>query len=189
MAAFFGVNALMVFAGAYCALVYGNQDIVEVMKQQGILFGGIVLLLLNIWTTQDNTIYAFAIASANAFRINKRTVFVLAGATIALALAWGGIYEALVPYLVFLGTVIPPVGGIIMADFWIRHRGEFPSLDEGQPAFNWAGIISYSVASVVAFISANNPTGIPVFDVAPLNGVIIAAILYAILAKPLKRKS
>jgi cytosine permease len=187
MAAFFGVNALMVFAGAYCALVYGNQDIVEVMKQQGILFGGIVLLLLNIWTTQDNTIYAFAIASAHAFRINKRTVFVLGGATIALALAWGGIYEALVPYLVFLGTVIPPVGGIIMADFWIRHRGEFPSLDETQPAFNWAGIISYILACVVASISANNPTGVPIFDIAPLNGVIVAAILYGILAKLLNR--
>jgi cytosine permease len=181
--AFVGVNGLMVFAGAYCALVYGNQDIVQVMAQQGILLGGIVLLLLNIWTTQDNTIYAFAVASANMFRINKRTVFVLAGATIALALAWGGIYEMLVPYLVFLGTVIPPVGGIIMADFWIHHKGQFPALDDPQPAFNWAGIIAYVVASVVAYVSSNNPTGIAIFDVAPLNGVVIAAVLYGILSK------
>lgn len=183
MLAFFGVNGLMVFAGAYCALIYGNQDIVEVMKQQGILLGGIVLLLLNIWTTQDNTIYAFAIACANMFRINKRTVFVIGGATIALALAWGGIYDKLVPYLVFLGTVIPPVGGIIMADFWIRHQGQFPDLDQVQPSFNWAGIISYIVASVVAYVSSSNPTGIALLDIAPLNGVIVAAVLYAILSK------
>ncbi|KAM3097057.1 cytosine permease [Phormidesmis sp. 146-12] len=185
LAAFLGVNGLMVFAGAYCALVYGNQDIVQVMAQQGILLGGIVLLLLNIWTTQDNTIYAFAVASANMFRINKRTVFVLGGATIALVLAWAGIYEMLVPYLIFLGTVIPPVGGIIMADFWFYRQGQFPSLDETQPAFNWAGIISYVVASVVAYISSNNQTGIVFFDIAPVNGVIVAAVLYVILSKVL----
>jgi cytosine permease len=185
LAAFFGINGLMVFAGAYCALVYGNQDIVQVMAQQGILLGGIVLLLLNIWTTQDNTIYAFAVASANMFRINKRTVFVLGGATIALILAWGGIYEMLVPYLIFLGTVVPPVGGIIMADFWFHRQGHFPSLDETQPAFNWAGIIAYVVASIVAYISSNNQTGIVIFDIAPLNGVIVAAALYMILSKVL----
>ncbi|MGV0027359.1 cytosine permease [Phormidesmis priestleyi] len=183
LAAFLGVNGLMVFAGAYCALVYGNQDIVQVMAQQGILLGGIVLLLLNIWTTQDNTIYAFAVASANMFRINKRTVFVLGGATIALVLAWAGIYEMLVPYLIFLGNVIPPVGGIIIADFWFHRQGHFPSLDETQPAFNWAGIIAYVIASVVAYISSNNQTGIIIFDIAPVNGVIVAAIMYMILSK------
>lgn len=183
LAAFFGVNAIMVFAGAFCALVYGNQDIVEVMSKQGILLGGMILLLLNIWTTQDNTIYAFSIASANALRINKRTLFVLGGATIALVLAWGGIYESLVPYLILLGTVIPPIGGIIMADFWLRHKGEFPSLETRLPAFHWAGVIAYVAASAIAYVSANSPTGIPIFDIAPLNGVISAAILYAILIR------
>ncbi len=186
LAAFTGVNGLMVFAGAFCALVYGNQDIVQVMGQQGILFGGIVLLLLNIWTTQDNTIYAFAIASAHMFRVNKRTVFVLGGATLALLMAWAGIYEGLVPYLLFLGSVIPPVGGIIMADFWVKHQGTFPSLDEKQPAFNWAGVIAYVVASGVAYLSANVPTGIAIFDIAPLNGVILGAALYALLSKVLR---
>jgi cytosine permease len=186
LAAFLGVNGLMVFAGAFCALVYGNQDIVQVMGQQGILLGGIVLLLLNIWTTQDNTIYAFAIASAHMFRVNKRTIFVLGGATIALLMAWAGIYEALVPYLLFLGSVIPPVGGIIMADFWVRHRGEFPALETPQPAFNWAGVIAYVVASGVAYLSANAPTGIPLFDIAPVNGVVVAAVLYALLCKVFK---
>ncbi len=181
--AFFGVNALMVFAGAFCALVYGNQDIVQVMATQGILLGSFLLLLLNVWTTQDNTIYAFAIAGCHMFRTSKRSLFVLAGATIALVLAWGGIYNMLVPYLIFLGSVIPPVGGIIMADFWLKHQDEFPSLSEPQPAFNWAGVIAYVVASAIAYISANTPTGIPLFDVAPLNGVVMGAVLYLLLSK------
>ncbi len=176
--AFFLVNGLLVFAGAFCTLVYGSQDIVQAMAQQGILVGGLILLILNVWTTQDNTIYAFSVAGANMFRISKRTYFVLGGATLALVFALAGIYDSLIPYLIFLGAVIPPVGGIIMMDFWFRHRGEFPSLDARIPAFNWAGVIAYLVASGVAYVSGNANLGI-----APINGIIVAAVLYAILLK------
>lgn len=172
--AFFFANGLLIFSGAFCALVYGNEDIVQVMAQQGLLFWGLVLLFLNMWTTQDNTIYAFSVAGAHMFRTNKRTAFVLGGATVALVLAWGGIYNLLVPYLILLGTFIPPIGGVIMADYWLYHKGQFPALTEKQPAFNWAGIIAYVLASAVAYFSPG---------VKPINGIIAAAIAYFILSK------
>lgn len=174
LAAFFFANGLLIFSGAFCALVYGNEDIVQVMAQQGLLFWGLVLLFLNMWTTQDNTIYAFSVAGAHIFRTNKGTAFVLGGATVALALAWGGIYNLLVPYLVLLGTFIPPIGGVVMADYWLRHKGQFPSLDEPQPAFNWAGIIAYVVASAIAYFSPG---------IKPINGIIAAVVLYFVLSK------
>ena len=173
-AAFFFVNGLMVFSGAFCAIVYGNEDLIAVMAQQGLLALGLVLLLLNVWTTQDNTIYAFAVAGAHMFRINKRTAFVLGGATVALVLALGGIYNLLVPFLILLGTFIPPVGGVIIADFWLRHRGQFPSLTEPLPAFNWAGILAYVLASAIAYFLPG---------VKPLNGIIAAVILYMVLSR------
>lgn len=176
--AFLVINGLLVFTGAFCTLVYGTEDLIQAMAQQGLLLGGLILLILNVWTTQDNTIYAFSIAGSNFFRTSKRHALVLGGATFALALALGGLYENLIPYLIFLGAVIPPVGGIIMADFWFRYRGHFPALDTPNPAFNWPGVISYIVASVLAYISSQ--TG---FGVAPLNGVIIAAVLYAVLCR------
>ncbi|MGL5876433.1 MAG: cytosine permease [Xenococcaceae cyanobacterium] len=174
LTAFFFANGLLIFSGAFCALVYGNEDIVQVMAQQGLLFWGLVLLFLNMWTTQDNTIYAFSVAGAHMFRTNKRTAFVLGGATVALVLAWGGIYSLLVPYLILLGTFIPPIGGVIMADYWLHHKGQFPALTEKQPAFNWAGIIAYVLASVVAYFSPG---------IKPINGIIAAAIAYFILSK------
>lgn len=149
--AFLGVNGLLIFTGAFCTLVYGTEDLIQAMAQQGILVGGVVLLILNVWTTQDNTIYAFSLAGSNFFRTNKRHALVLGGATFALALALGGIYENLIPYLILLGAVIPPVGGIIMADFWLRHNGRFPALNTPLPAFNWAGVIAYIFASLVAY--------------------------------------
>jgi cytosine permease len=176
--AFLLINGLLVFAGAFCTLVYGSEDIVQAMAKQGILFGGLVLLILNVWTTQDNTIYAFSVAGANFFRTTKRTAFVLGGATVALFMALVGIYELLIPYLIFLGTVIPPVGGIIMADFWLNHKGNFPSLTSKLPSFNWAGVIAYVSASAIAYFTSQNNIG-----VGPINGIVVAAVLYVILSK------
>ncbi|BAU14356.1 permease, cytosine/purines, uracil, thiamine, allantoin family [Leptolyngbya sp. NIES-3755] len=178
--AFLFINGLLVFTGAFCTLVYGTNDLIEAMAKQGLLLGGLILLILNVWTTQDNTIYAFSIAGSNFFRTSKRTAFVLGGATFALVLALGGIYGNMIPFLLFLGTVIPPVGGIIMADFWFHRRGHFPSLDDPLPAFNWAGVISYIVGASIAYFSGSIG-----FGIAPVNGVISAAVLYVILSKVL----
>ncbi len=142
------------------------------MAQQGLLFWGLVLFFLNMWTTQDNTIYAFSVAGAHMFRTEKRTLFVLGGATFALVLALGGIYEALVPYLVLLGTFIPPIGGVIMADFWLYRRGGFVNLESKQQNFNWAGVIAYILASAIAYLTPG---------VKPINGIIAAAIIYWLL--------
>lgn len=183
LSAFFFANGFLIFCGAFCALVYGQEDIVQVMAQQGLLLWGLVLLFLNMWTTQDNTIYAFSVAGAHMFRTNKRTLFVLGGATIALGLAWGGIYEKLVPYLILLGTFIPPIGGIIMADYWFTRNQKFPSLEAKQAAFNWAGILAYIAASAIAYFS-------PSITIKPINGILTAAVLYWILSKsPQLRKT
>jgi cytosine permease len=176
--AFFFINGLLIFTGAFCTLVYGTNDLIEAMAKQGLLFLGLILLILNVWTTQDNTIYAFSVAGTNFFRTTKRHAFVLGGATLALVFALTGIYEGLINYLIFLGAVIPPVGGVIMADFWIRHRGQFPSLNSRLPAFNWAGVIAYVAASGIAYFTGQANLGI-----GPLNGVIVAVVLYAVLVK------
>lgn len=176
--AFFLGNGFLIFSGAFCAKVYGEPDIVQVMAQQGLLVGGLILFFLNMWTTQDNTIYAFSIAGSNMFRTSKRTLFVLGGATLALFMAWGGIYAMLVNYLILLGTFIPPIGGIIMADYWIHRRGQFPDLETPQPAFHWPGIFAYLLASGIAYGSNQMSWGI-----VPLNGIVSAAVLYVLLSK------
>ncbi len=176
LSAFMVVNGILVFAGAFCTLVYGSEDLIKAMATQGILAGGVILLILNVWTTQDNTIYAFSVAGANMFRTPKRHAFVLGGATLALVLTLSGIYDLLPTYLIFLGTVIPPIGGIIIVDFWLRHRGQFPLLSSRLPAFNWAGISAYLLGSVVAYTTGNANIGI-----GPVNGILVAAVTYAVL--------
>ena len=149
------------------------------MAIQGILAGAIVLLILNVWTTQDNTIYAFSVAGANMFRTKKRHAFVLGGATFALILTLSGIYEQTAELFDFSryrysssrghyygGFLVPPSGTISQA--WIllcrrlTGRGRFPML--------WLARSHTSLAN------AN-------LGIGPVNGIISAVVLYAVLTK------
>ncbi len=168
--AFFIGNGLMVFAGAYGALVYQEPDIVNVLVKQGLLFWGIVMLFLNIWTTQDNTIYNFSVAGCNFFRTEKRRYFTVGGAAIGTLLAVLGMYNWLVPWLILLGTYIPPIGGVIMADYFYKHKMKYPDITKVRfKKFNWPGIIGYIGGALVAQFSP----GVP-----PLNGIIAAFVIY-----------
>lgn len=175
MAAFFVGNGLMVFTGAFGSLIYQQADIVDVMLAQGFLVLAVLMLFLNLWTTQDNTIYNFAVAGCNLLRTDKRQLVTIIGAAIGTLLALGGMYNYLIPFLILLGTFIPPIGGVIMADFWVKHKGQYPLLSQADlPAFNWVGLIAYAVASFAAYFSPVLP---------PVVGVVVAAVVYSALVK------
>jgi cytosine permease len=86
--AFFLGNGLMTLIGAFGALVYQQADIVDIMVTQGLATLGILMLFLNLWTTQDNTVYNFAIAGCNLVRTRRRKLVTIAGAAIGTAAAY-----------------------------------------------------------------------------------------------------
>lgn len=181
LAAFFVGNGLMVLTGALGTLIYQQADIVDVMIAQGFVVLAVLMLFLNIWTTQDNTIYNFAVAGCNLMRTDKRRLITVCGAIVGIILAVGGMYNLLIPFLILLGTFIPPIGGVIMADFWIKHRGNYPLLKEIElPNFNWVGLISYAVGSGIALTSPFIP---------PVVGVFSAMLCYAIISMVLAKQA
>ncbi|MBY4675487.1 cytosine permease [Marinobacterium arenosum] len=178
MAAFCVGNGLMVLTGAIGTLIYQQADIVDVMMAQGFVVLAVLMLFLNIWTTQDNTIYNFSVAGCNLLRTKKRRLVTVVGAAIGTLLAVGGMYDLLIPFLVLLGTFIPPIGGVIMADFWLAHNGQYPKLSNSNlPKFNWIGLCAYATGSSAAFFSPVLP---------PVTGVLVAAAAYALMMLTLK---
>lgn len=179
MLAFCVGNGLMVITGAFGALVYQQADIVDIMLAQGFVVLAVLMLFLNIWTTQDNTIYNFAVAGCNLVRTRRRRLVTLVGAAIGTLLAVFGMYDMLIPFLVLLGTFIPPFGGVIMANFWVRYRGRYPAMAETRlPNFDWVGLGAYGLGSVAALLSPVLP---------PLVGVAGAALAYTILQVCVRR--
>lgn len=171
--AFFLGNGLMIFAGAFGAYVYQEPDIVSVLALQGLLLSGIIMLFLNIWTTQDNTVYNFSVAGCNLLRSSNRRFFTIVGASIGTLLAILGIYKVLIPFIIILGIFIPPIGGTIFADFFLKHRCKYSKLGNSRIIrFNWNGIISYLFGSAIAYYAGG---------IAPVNGIISSFAIYAMI--------
>ena len=171
--AFFVGNGLMVLVGAFGSLIYQQADMVDVLVSQGFILAAVIMLFTNIWTTQDNTIYNFAAAGCHLLRTKKRTQVILVGAAIGTLLAAFGMYEFLIPFLILLGTFIPPIGAIIMIDFYlIRRHEEIDFKHYRFTEFNYKGLIAYVLGSGAAFFSQ---------WVAPIIGIFVAAFVYYLL--------
>jgi cytosine permease len=166
-------NGMMVLAGAWMAIVYQQPDIVEVLILQGLSLAAIVMLCLNLWTIQGPTIYNVGAAACHLVRTERRKTMIVISAVVGIVLAVVGMYELLIPFLLLLGAIIPPLGGVIMADYWVRYKGKYPLLSEATiPNFNWLGLVAYTVGAVCAYSSP---------WVAPLVGISVAFGLYSVL--------
>ena len=115
MVAFFLGNSLMFIFGAAGAAALGMADISDVMIAQGLLLPAIVVLGLNIWTTNDNALYASGLGFANITGMSSKTLSVINGIIGTVCALW--LYNNFVGWLTFLSAAIPPEGGVIIADY------------------------------------------------------------------------
>ena len=171
--AFFLGNSLMFTFGAVGALVYSEADISQVMFAQGLILPAILVLGLNIWTTNDNALYAASLGFANITRLPKHWIVIFNGVIGTLASMW--LYNNFVGWLSFLSSALPPIGAILIADFFMVARRHYPTLE--QAAFkqvNWIAVGAWAVG----FAAANLLPGIP-----PLNAVLSAFIVYIVASR------
>lgn len=170
--AFLVGNGLMLFFGAIGAIAFGNADFVLVLYQVGLIVWGVVLLVGNIWTTNDNTAYAFSVAGAELANSRTKKPFVVVGVIVGMLLAVTGIYDNLITYLVWLGIVIPPLGGMLIGD-WLRSwRGGLPSRESHRfERLRWGNLAAYALGALAAWAS-----GELAFGIAPLNGILVALV-------------
>ena len=136
------------------------------------------MLVLNIWTTNDNALYASGLGLANITGL-KRVHLVLAAGFLGTVFA-DFLYNNFVQWLVFLSVSLPPIGGIIISDFYLRAKNNYPSpRDYNFKEFNWAAFIAWGLAIGASTISPADG----VFSIAPLNAIITAIVVYAIAHK------
>jgi len=171
--AFFLGNSLMFTFGAVGAAVVGQSDISEVMFQQGLIIPAIIILGFNIWTTNDNALYASGLGFANITKLPKKHLVIFNG---ILGTAGAMIlYNNFVCWLSFLSSFIPAIGGILIADYFIARKGKYASLETAKiQAVNWIAIAAW----VLGVAAAKFLPGL-----APVNAVLGASVVYLILTK------
>ncbi|MFV0252183.1 MAG: cytosine permease [Beutenbergiaceae bacterium] len=171
-------NGLMILFGAIGATAYGQGDYVEILYGLGLMVAGVLLLFGNLWTTNVDTAYAFGVAGAELFNKPTKAPFIIGGTIIATLLALFGIEGHLVQYLGLLGTFIPPLGGVIIADYIRRWRHGMPELST-LPLVDVPNLVAYVIASVAAFLSGVTGFGIP-----PIVGVVAAMAIVLLWPRP-----
>lgn len=178
MIAFFIGNSLMFVFGAAGASVTGQSDISEVMMAQGLLLPAIIVLGLNIWTTNDNALYASGLGFSNITGLPSKFISIFNGLIGTLCALW--LYNNFVGWLTFLSLAIPPIGGVIIADFMInRKRYRDFSTAEFQ-TINWAAIS----AVIIGVVAGHFLPG-----VVPVNAVLGGALSYLILNPIINKKT
>ncbi|RYI27850.1 cytosine permease [Bacillus infantis] len=171
--AFFIGNSLMFIFGAIGAIATGQSDISEVMFIQKLILPAILVLGLNIWTTNDNALYASGLGFSSITKISKSKVVIFNGIVGTILAMW--LYNNFVGWLTILGAALPPVGAIIMADYFIINRGKYKKFEQMTfKAVNWPAMIAWG-AGVGA---ANFIPGIP-----PVNALLGAAITFVVITK------
>ena len=175
-------NTIMLFAGIIGGLAYNEADFIVIMLQTGLIFFALVVLTLNIWTTAHAGAYAWGVAGAEMANKKDKTPFLLGGLVIAIILACTGIYAQLINFLVLLGIFIPPLGGVMLGDYFFIYKRELPRLERVKfKLFRVGPILAYAVGVAVAFVCDKAGFGIP-----PLFGILAAAVCVPLFDRLLK---
>lgn len=167
LAAFFLGNSLMFCFGAVSGVYVGGNDIFEVMIALDLTVFAIIVLGLNIWTTNDNALYSAGLGLSNITKIEKRPMVLISGVLGTVTAVW--LYNNFVGWLNILNCTLPPVGAIIVLDYFC-HKDAYQQWNIIRKKVNW-----FSIGGVVtgALVANLVPVGI-----ASINGMAVACICY-----------
>ena len=167
--AFFLGNSLMFFFGAVSSIYVGGNDIFEVMLNLNLFWFAVIVLGLNIWTTNDNALYSSGLGLSNIFGWSKRTMVLIGGIIGTIAAVW--LYWNFCGWLNILNCTLPPIGAILIISYFM-NRNDYESDDVQIKTVNWASVIGVVLGAVVANLLH--------WGIASINGMVVAVICYLI---------
>ncbi len=170
--AFFLGNSLMFAFGAVGGAFTGKDDIFYVMIAQGLAIPALIVLGANIWTTNNNALYTGGLGLTNITGLRQKPMTLVSGVVGTAAAIW--LYNNFVGWLNFLNATLPPVGIIVMLDYFL-HREDYRAGRAPILTIHWG-----SIAGVVAGALVGNfvPVGI-----ASINAMFAACLCYLLADK------
>ncbi len=178
--AFFVGNCIMFIFGAVGGATTGNADIFYILMAQGLTLPAILVLGLNIWTTNNNALYTAGLGLSNITRKPSQPLALVGGVIGTLAAIW--LYNNFVSYLSFLGGLIPPVGAVVIIHYFM-NKNDYVDPNSKTTAINIGAIAAVLAgAAVGTFLQ---------WGVSPINSLVVASVVFFIfeLVKGNKRQT
>ena len=165
--AFFIGNSLMFCFGAVSSIYVGGNDIFEVMLNLNLFYLAVLVLGLNIWTTNDNALYTGGLGLSNIFGLSKKAMVLISGLIGTVAAVW--LYWNFCGWLNVLNCTLPPVGIILILSYFLNRKAY---LEDTVPVktVNWFAVAGVVLGAVVANLVK---WGFPA-----INGMAVAAVCY-----------
>ena len=163
VAAFFIGNSLMFLFGAVSSIYAGGNDIFEVMLNLNLFYLAVLVLGLNIWTTNDNALYTAGLGLSNIFGLSKKTMVLVSGVIGTVAAVW--LYWNFCDWLNVLNCTLPPVGIILILHYFLNRGKEVT-----EKTVDWAAIAGVVAGAVVANLVH--------WGFASINGMAVAALCW-----------
>ena len=175
--AFFIGNSLMFLFGAVSSIYAGGNDIFEVMLNLNLFYLAVLVLGLNIWTTNDNALYTGGLGLSNIFGLSKKTMVIISGIIGTLAAVW--LYWNFCGWLNVLNCTLPPVG-IILIIHYFMNRKAYKDNTVPEKMVDWFAVVGVVLGAVVANLVK---WGFPA-----INGMVVATVCFLIGQAVQKKK-
>lgn len=176
--AFFLGNSLMFCFGAISGAYVGGNDIFEVMIALNLGVFAIIVLGLNIWTTNDNALYSAGLGLANITKVKKSPLVLASGALGTITAMW--LYNNFVGWLNILNATLPPIGAILILGYFC-NKSDYMKNDEITKNFNWFAVVGVVLGAIVSNM-------IP-FGMKSINSMVVACVCYILGEFIVRRKN
>ena len=137
------------------------------MLNLNLFYMAVIVLGLNILTTNDNALYSAGLGLSNITGWSKKTMVIVSGIIGTIAAVW--LYWNFCGWLNVLNCTLPPVGIILILSYFLGKK-DFTSAT--PVTVNWWAVAGVVVGAVVANLVH---WGFPA-----INGMAVAALLYVI---------
>lgn len=185
----------MLLTGAIMSIVTGQYDISAILASLGVPVIGLIALVLATWTTNVTNAYSGGLALSNLLGYDESKFKITTGiaGAIGTLLAAFGLLNSFQGFLSLMSALIPPLAGVVIADYWIVCKGNKENFKQ-RSGFSLPGVAAFTVGALAACITGGTFASFPglveavpfsnlPFFVGPVNGIVLSLVLYVILKK------
>lgn len=98
---------------------------------------------------------------------------------LAMAITLSGFWHLYIPWLIFLGILVPPLGTVILAEAVIsRQRGEEP-----LPAWRWSAFAAWAAGALAGYANYHWAPEFPT----PITALLATLLCYFLLRSTLRQ--
>jgi len=187
-------NTSLVLIGAFSLMLTGSENVAAAMLKIGMGASALAFFALTQFDTNDNNLWSSSLAWVNAVggRLSRRHWVAIMGivGTIwaaTVSAGYGASLAVLFKFGEILGKLIPQMGAIMIADFFV-FRPYVLGLKDPATRYRFGPGTKYSVANIAGILSWIITSLLTIFVAEPLGitpvalGLVSGFLLYLIIA-------